>query len=356
MDANIVSVPQKDYEAPQNSFKRMDFFSGYYFRGKLIEWLTALGGMSAELPLERVLGGQIVKIIDVGARHGFHKRWKQFNQCLRIFLFEPDPIAYQELLEIYRGDSGVKSFNTALSSGGENLKIHVTASPDSSSPFEHDQAFFSKLNMQAFFKPDHVVEIGSKKLSDVLSENVDFIKLDVEGFELPILKGASDEFMDHLIGIEAEVSYVPWAKGIPLFGEVDAFCRSKGFGLCNLTQPGQYHYSVPDSRLDALGYVVSGDALYFRSPEQVVQRILDKRWELSRLPVALTVYLAYGNTEFAYVLLQEAVKAGLTKVTDSIYVNTLDLICRRSGSGKLFSYRVIRQLKRTLRVPMGLDF
>lgn len=356
MGIKIVTVPKKDYSASKNSLKRLSFFSGYFFRKKMVEILTFLGGMSTKLNLDLIMGDQAVRIIDVGARHGFHERWKQFNKSLRIFLFEPDLIAYQELQEIYKDDTRITSFNTALSSNGEKLKIHVTASPDSSSAFEHEQIFFSKLDMQAFYKLDKIVEIDSKKLSEVMSEPVDFIKLDVEGFELPILKGASESMIDNLIGIEAEVSYVPWAKGIPLFGDVDSFCRSKGFSLSNLTQPGIYHYALKDRRMESLGYVMSGDALYFRTPEQVLERIQSGKWNISKMPIALAIYLAYGNSEFAYILLESSVNAGIIKKEDKLYFDTMSLIKLRSGSGRLFSYKVVRQFKRTFRVPMGLDY
>jgi len=130
---------------------------------------------------------ETVTIIDVGARDGFHPRWNQLGNNLRIILFEPDTEGYKDLLEIYKNDERVKIYNAALSDNDSNITIHVASFPYSSSAFKHDETFFSNLNFRELYKTVGTVNIPCKKLEDVVQARFDFIKLDVEGAEIAIL-------------------------------------------------------------------------------------------------------------------------------------------------------------------------
>jgi hypothetical protein len=170
------------------------------------------------------------------------------------------------------------------------------------------------------------------------------------------LKGISDSALENLIGIEAEVSFVKWSKELPLFADIDAYCRSKGFVLNYFTPGAAFHYDLPDHRLTAQGSVLMGDVLYFRSPESIAGGVKDGRWDASFLARTLALYLVYGNHEFAFVLLRQAVKKGLLNERDALHVEAMKLIKQRSGYGGRMSYRVIRHLRKVLRLPAGLDF
>jgi glycine cleavage system regulatory protein len=59
---------------------------------------------------------------------------------------------------------------------------------------------------------------------------VDFMKLDVQGYELEILRGAA-RAMEQAQAVYLEVSLVPVNDGCPLFNEVMQFMDAKGFRL-----------------------------------------------------------------------------------------------------------------------------
>lgn len=58
--------------------------------------------------------------------------------------------------------------------------------------------------------------------------DADYLKIDVQGAELAVLQGGI-EVLKHVVVIEAEAEFVPLYEGQPLFGDVDAFLRSRGF-------------------------------------------------------------------------------------------------------------------------------
>jgi len=350
MRSNLVSIPTKAELAPKRGFIKRT--------GRTISlWLAKMAGINETPDFSGLLKDKKVTIIDVGARDGFHPRWNQLGNNLRIILFEPDTDGYKELLEIYKNDERVKIYNAALSDNDSNITIHVATFPYSSSAFKHDETFFSNLNFREFYKTVDTVNIPCKKLEDVVQARFDFIKLDVEGFELAILKGAGD-LLDTCIGIEAEVSYNRWAEGLPLFGDVDSFCKSKGFILCRISPPTCYHYIVPDTRLEAHGITFSGDALYFRSPYSIIELIRSNKWSIEKIPAAIATYLTYGNFEFAFVFIEEAINEKLLNENDELVREAYRLIGQRSGWNKMMGLSTLKRIKKLLRTksPDGLDY
>ena len=57
-------------------------------------------------------------------------------------------------------------------------------------------------------------------------KNIDFIKIDVQGAELDIFKGAK-EHLAQVLTIVSEVEFVPIYKNQPLFGDVYSFLKKK---------------------------------------------------------------------------------------------------------------------------------
>lgn len=61
----------------------------------------------------------------------------------------------------------------------------------------------------------------------------DLIKLDVQGSELDVLRGG-ERCLTHARAVLCEVSFRPYYEGQPLFADVVAFMRERGFDLCAL--------------------------------------------------------------------------------------------------------------------------
>lgn len=88
-------------------------------------------------------------------------------------------------------------------------------------------SFFSGFS--SFGTVHKEVKTATKRLDDVAGVPlIDFIKMDVQGAELTILKNGVDR-LKNCVAIQLEVSFVPLYKSQPPFGEVDLYLRSQGF-------------------------------------------------------------------------------------------------------------------------------
>lgn len=122
-----------------------------------------------------------------------------------IYSFEPSPISYkiltQNIIKIKRKFNKTKFFleNIALGSRYEKIYIkHISKSSSStirelntnSKYFKKKFFFLKNIKNQNLYKKIQVQQI---LLSDYIKKNIkniDFIKIDTEGYELEVLKGA----------------------------------------------------------------------------------------------------------------------------------------------------------------------
>jgi FkbM family methyltransferase len=121
-------------------------------------------------------------VLDIGANTGeFIINAKKTFPSARIIAFEPVQSCFIKLKERFGNKSNIKLYNVAL--GSENKKGEIFVSDFSPSS--------SIVRPAGNYKTE---EIDIKKLDEYLDllkeEDKVFIKIDVEGFELEVLKGA----------------------------------------------------------------------------------------------------------------------------------------------------------------------
>ncbi len=125
-------------------------------------------------------------VLDVGANMGWYSihfsKW--VGQSGKIFAFEPVPEIYEELTSNINLNfcQNIIVFNCALGNQNESVLFNV-------SDFEGGSGASSEN-----LKFGKEIKVSKRKLDDVMNEqnldNIDFLKIDIEGGELNMLKGA----------------------------------------------------------------------------------------------------------------------------------------------------------------------
>jgi len=173
-------------------------------------------------------------IVDVGANRGqfIDLAMARFRPQKMIGI-EPLPDAFDVLKTAWGSDPAVELYQCAA--GAENTTVDIQVS-------RHDQAS-SVLPMHSngdllFDQRDlslsNVISVEQRQLDDILQETgistIDLLTLDVQGYELEVLRGASVS-LPRTKTLLLEVTFYPQYEMQPLFWDVHTYLRDHGFVL-----------------------------------------------------------------------------------------------------------------------------
>jgi FkbM family methyltransferase len=173
-------------------------------------------------------------VLDIGANTG------QFAQQLRndlgyskqINSFEPLSSAFAGLQQAAKGDPDWQVFNFALGDAQAKQEINIAGNSFSSSLLDMLPAH-ERTAPESKYIGKEVIEI--RTLDSVFANlcipnSRVYMKVDTQGFENRVLKGASQS-LSHIDTIEMELSLVPLYKEGLLFAEMIALMSNLGFIL-----------------------------------------------------------------------------------------------------------------------------
>lgn len=228
-----------------------------------------------------------VKVVDVGAMHvgkeHQHSKLMKAGKAL-VIGFEPVAEACAKLNEAAAG--GPQRYLPYAIGDGSEQEFRETNQPMTSSLYEPNTELLEKF--QALAELTTVVKrtpIMTKRLDDIPDvADTDYLKLDVQGAELDILRGA-ERTLASVVVVHTEVNFVPLYRDQPLFADVDAELRRRGFLLHRIHSLAGRAYK-PYVQNNNIGEMISqhlwGDAVYIRdfmrldtlTPEQLIKLAL----------------------------------------------------------------------------------
>jgi len=230
-----------------------------------------------------------LSLIDIGASGGLGSEWKDFRKHLTTIGFEPNKETYKRLVANKLFDTAI---NCAVFDKKTEVDFNVAKKLDVSSLYLPNFEFLNDYRAPERFKITNVIKMKTDTLDNLLdSNNVikrDFIAIDTQGSELPILQ-ASPKTVDMILGIRTEVEYAPMYIGQPLEPEVDSFLISKGFEKLFTVHVYWKHSSGKND-------LVSGDSIYMRSIESIINLMTPQNSREIAIK-ALIICAIYGTTD-----------------------------------------------------------
>jgi FkbM family methyltransferase len=290
--------------------------------------------------LDRYLGADRLRLVDVGARGGIASRWDRFVSILDVTAFEPESAECERL----NRDAGslpypIRYLPVALgSASGDEVPLHVTHWPVASSIHRPNAEFLRSFpEAEKLFGVREVQTMTVQSLDDVAQrENlfVDCLKIDVEGAALDVLIGAEKSLRNTLV-LEVEAEMNPLFEDEALFPEVDSHLRGRGWVLQGLRRTSWRRGARLEPSASGLGgQIVAVDALY-RNDE-----LIGADLSLHRELKLLVILAAYLQTDAVLDRLRSS--RLLAEQLDVRERNELEgLLAPRPGPMKLLARRVL---------------
>jgi len=286
------------------------------------------------LVAQRLFALKPLIVVDVGARGGFESHWAFYGDQVKLIGFEADA---EECKKLNRKTPNSRNyfFPVALHQNRGKKTFYITAYPSSSGFYppdmRHIQRFPDEINLSVV----KTLEMETVDFDSFAKENqidyVDFMKLDTEGSELDILKGATRFLKETILGLSIEVEFSQWHKDQPVFSDVDSFLRSFGFQLFNLT-PYRHARKVLPAFSSLLipgpvekGQLVWGQALYLRDGVDEIKslNLLEKGWDNINILKLASLMELFSLSDCAIELIQEAKRGGILRGDVDCFIDRL---------------------------------
>lgn len=211
-----------------------------------------------------------IRVVDLGAQCLDHEKhvYSPLIQCgyaVEVIGFEPlaHRIAEREAAE---SGSRLKLLPNFVGDG-QTHTFHINRYDATSSllPINRDLCdSFVNLDQLATVRTELV---QTQKLDDLINsdQNVDFLKIDIQGFELQALQHAEATLARTLV-VHCEVSFDRLYDDQCLFADIDQFLRNQGFELIDLLHQHRASYIVPSATVSA-DRLLWADAVFFKKSD-----------------------------------------------------------------------------------------
>lgn len=179
--------------------------------------------------LRRVVGNNEPTCMDVGAHWG--ETTEEFLKIFKkptIHSFEPAEGNFK-ILQSKQFPDHVHRHNFALGSTAAQREFTIygdSTDLNSFCPLSEEGVFGSKSSSTAMVD----VQTTDAFLAENAIPHVDLLKIDTQGFEMEVLRGAEETLKAHKIqNLLLEVNFMELCKGQPSFGEILEFLNTWGY-------------------------------------------------------------------------------------------------------------------------------
>lgn len=245
-----------------------------------------------------------IHIVDVGAlSYGEeHEPWQPLlgRAPLKIVGFEPDMAELERLRAAY---GPARTYLPYVVGDGSRRTFHLCADTATSSLYPPNTPLLERFNnLENLCRVTARIEVDTVRLDDVEEAwGADFLKLDVQGAEADVLRGAP-RLLAQTVAVQTEVEFVPLYRDQPLFADVDALLRAHGFLFHRFAgAAGRAFRPVVINRdlNQGGGQFLWADAIYVKSFME-----LDRLPAEKLLKLAIILHELFGSYDFCALVLR----------------------------------------------------
>lgn len=241
--------------------------------------------------------------IDVGASYFYNENWILATQIPDSLFLQIDPNERNlDYVDVSPVKAQVIKIPQALSEFGGSRTLYVTNVDSGSTMFEPkiSQDFAPRVSeeLYSYLYPVKEKNIHTKTLIEIIqtydSSRPIIVKLDVQGAEHEILRGAESLLRDQkIVSIELEASLLrnPIGLGGTKLCEIQPYLESFGYELVDMRLIDS-RGNIGSKEIENVGYLNECDALFVLNHRQIREKNLEFR--VAALFV-LSIYGQYGD-------------------------------------------------------------
>lgn len=191
-------------------------------------------------------------VLDIGADVGnFSAKARRALPQAQIYGFEPLPDSFHQLQERFRGDSSFTAFQTAIGDKTGEINFFQDDFAVASSALPHSgtsKKTFSQVGRTLKIQvPIHTLD-GWAQDNPLVGPVL--MKLDVQGYEKPVILGGS-QVMKNLDAIIVEVCFLELYQGQALFCDIHTLLTDLGFSLLGIHEEAPHRVTGLSMYADA---------------------------------------------------------------------------------------------------------
>jgi FkbM family methyltransferase len=151
-----------------------------------------------------------------------------------IISFEPNPTRYKELVTKTNGLVNVRTYPFALGEKNEMITFHLCHGVQNNPAFDGASSILPATSETKQNYQGPLIQVPCVRLDDWCRKNnqnrIDFIWLDLEGYELQVLKN-SPQILCTVKAMYVETNFYEFRQGMTLYKDLLAFLEKNGFRL-----------------------------------------------------------------------------------------------------------------------------
>ena len=241
------------------------------------------------------LSAEPIGLIDIGARWGVSEIFQLVAELLDVIAFEADPEEAERLTQSAGKSapwSRLRILPFALADSRRMVTLHLLRRANNSSILPVDMRWYQRYSL-AGFEQEKEIELSAVPLDEVVFGEFgspragEILKIDTQGSELAILKGAERTLAERTLCIVCEASFFTVYQNAPLFPELELHLRQRGFSFYGFLDVQQRSTRKLDKRKTrGRERFMQADAVFFKDP---IERGTTDARAISTLVVAAMV-------------------------------------------------------------------
>ena len=259
--------------------------------------------------LTEILGSATpeISLLDIGAMIEGEPRYTPIHQngYASLTLVEPNEESIKIINKVFGDESRILK---VFLGDGKKAKLYVTYYPGCTSNLKPDPAIINKFfsintGPKSNFEVMRTENVETTRLDDISPKiDCDYIKLDIQGSELKVLKNGINTLKNTLV-VESEAEFIPIYKNQPLFGDLQIFMREQGFIFHKFIDIASRCFkpmSFSNNVCQGMSQLLWTDAIFIKDFKD-----FKNHSNLNLIKTAFIMHDLYSSFDLVYIFLQE---------------------------------------------------